>query len=62
MPARNSCEQEAHQGDRRDPGLSLKEKLALIRIWEELRARGFDGGYDAVRRNARDWGSVLNAD
>ena len=27
----------------------------LIRIFEELRGRGYDGGYDAVRRYARRW-------
>jgi transposase len=36
-------------------GKARKEKLTLIRIWEDLRERGFDGGYDAVRRYARDW-------
>jgi transposase len=29
--------------------------LTLIRIFEELRERGYDGGYDAVRRYARRW-------
>jgi transposase len=27
----------------------------LIRIFEELRGRGYEGGYDAVRRYARRW-------
>ncbi len=27
-----------------------REQLTLIRIFEELRGRGYDGGYDAVRR------------
>src|SRR6476619_2434732 len=27
-----------------------REQLTLIRIFEELRERGYDGGYDAVRR------------
>ena len=31
------------------------EPLTLIRIFEELRGRGYDGGYDAVRRYARRW-------
>jgi transposase len=30
-----------------------REQLTLIRIFEELRGRGYDGGYDAVRRYAR---------
>jgi len=29
-----------------------RERLTLIRIYEELRSRGYDGGYDAVRRYA----------
>ena len=29
--------------------------LTLIRLFEELRGRGYDGGYDAVRRYARRW-------
>ena len=29
-----------------------RERLTLIRIFEELRAFGYEGGYDAVRRYA----------
>jgi transposase len=32
-----------------------REQLTLIRVFEELRERGYDGGYDAVRRYARRW-------
>ncbi len=32
-----------------------RERLTLIRLYEELRARGYTGGYDAVRRYARSW-------
>src|ERR1700747_215453 len=32
---------------------SSRERLTLIRLFEELRARGYDGGYDAVRSYAR---------
>ena len=32
-----------------------RERLTLIRIFEELRGRGYLGGYDAVRRYARGW-------
>jgi transposase len=32
-----------------------REQLTLIRIFEELRGRGYQGGYDAVRRYARRW-------
>ena len=32
-----------------------REQLTLIRIFEEPRGSGYDGGYDAVRRYARQW-------
>ena len=32
-----------------------RERLTLIRIFEDLRDEGYDGGYDAVRRYARKW-------
>src|ERR1700726_961160 len=32
-----------------------REQLTLIRIFEDLRGRGYYGGYDAVRRYARRW-------
>src|SRR5271166_3743156 len=32
-----------------------RERLTLIRIFEDLRGRGYEGGYDAVRRYARGW-------
>jgi len=35
-----------------------REQLTLIRIFEELRQRGYGGGYDAVRRYARRWHTV----
>jgi transposase len=34
---------------------SVRERLTLIRLFEELRGRGYEGGYDAVRRYARAW-------
>jgi transposase len=34
---------------------SSRERLTLIRLFEDLRGRGYDGGYDAVRRYARRW-------
>jgi transposase len=34
---------------------AAREQLTLIRVFEELRGRGYDGGYDAVRRYARRW-------
>jgi hypothetical protein len=38
-----------------------REKLTLIRIFEELRERGYDGGYDAVRRYASAWAKERGA-
>jgi transposase len=32
-----------------------RERLTLIRIFEELRALGYEGSYDAIRRYARRW-------
>ena len=34
---------------------AARERLTLIRMFEELRGRGYEGGYDAVRRYARRW-------
>ena len=34
---------------------SSREKLTLIRLFEALRALGYEGGYDTVRRHARAW-------
>ena len=36
-------------------GKPARERLTLIRVFEELRALGYEGGYDAVRRYARAW-------
>ena len=33
-------------------GKAARERLTLIRLFEELRGRGYGGGYDAVRRYA----------
>lgn len=32
-----------------------RQRLTLVRIYEELRNRGYDGSYDAVRRYAAKW-------
>ena len=34
-------------------GKPARERLTLIRVFEELRGLGYEGGYDAVRRYAR---------
>ncbi len=40
---------ESNQGKRR------RERLSLVRMFEQLQARGYEGGYDAVRRYATSW-------
>lgn len=34
---------------------STRERLTLIRLFEDLRDLGYEGGYDTVRRYARTW-------
>ena len=36
-------------------GRASRERLTLIRVFEELRGLGYEGGYDAVRRYAARW-------
>jgi len=47
-------------------GKPPRERLTLIRIFEELRGRGYEGGYDAVsryaRKSAKDLGQATAAD
>jgi transposase len=34
---------------------SARERLTMILLFEDLRALGYEGGYDAVRRYAKTW-------
>src|SRR5438874_9648940 len=36
-------------------GKAARERLTLIRVFEELRGLGYQGSYDAVRRYAKAW-------
>jgi hypothetical protein len=38
-----------------------RERLTLVRIYEELRGLGYDGGDDAVRRYGRSWSQERGA-
>jgi transposase len=42
-------------------GKAPRERLTLIRLFEELRGWGYAGGYDAVRRYARRWSKERGA-
>src|SRR5438094_2484849 len=38
-----------------------RERLTLIRIFEELRGLGYEGSYDAIRRYAKGWRAARGA-
>ena len=38
-----------------DEARPARERLTLVRLFEELRGFGYEGSYDAVRRYARAW-------
>lgn len=40
---------------RANEGKAPRERLTLVGLFEMLRSRGYEGGYDAVRRYARVW-------
>src|SRR6188472_2324569 len=42
-------------------GKASRERLTLIRLFEDLRGCGYSGGYDAVRRYARRWSKERGA-
>lgn len=42
-------------------GKASRERLTLIRLFEDLRGCGYGGGYDAVRRYARRWSKERGA-
>jgi hypothetical protein len=42
-------------------GKSRRERLTLMRVFEELRGLGYEGGSDSVRRYAKAWRVVRAA-
>ena len=40
---------------------AARERLTLVRVFEELGGLGYEGGYDAVRRYARSWRTARGA-
>ncbi len=50
-PWRNDLDALLAENERRPK----RERLTLVRIYEELRNGGYEGGYDAVRRYAAAW-------
>src|ERR1035437_5392483 len=42
-------------------GKSARERLTLIRVFEEMRGLGYSGGYDAFRRHANGWSKERGA-
>lgn len=42
-------------------GKVSRERLTLIRIYEEVRSLGYDGSYDTVRRYAKAWAKSRGA-
>jgi transposase len=55
LPRIGPWQEELDQLLRGNEAKPSRERLTLIRIFEELRGRGYEGGYDAVRRYARGW-------
>ncbi len=55
LPRIGPWQEELDQRLKANEGKPSRERLTLIRIFEDLRGRGYEGGYDAVRRYARGW-------
>jgi len=61
MPRIGPWQQKLDEFLQGNAGRPPRERLTLIRIFEELRAVGYEGGYDAVRRYARSWSKTRGA-
>src|ERR1700675_1685027 len=49
LPRIGPCHEALDQLLAANEAKSSRERLTLIRVFEELRGRGYEGGYDAVR-------------
>jgi transposase len=61
LPRIDPCREELDAMLLVNEGKPARERLTLIRIFEELRALGYEGGYDSVRRYTRAWRVALGA-
>jgi hypothetical protein len=55
MPRIGPCKESLDRLLTENEAKPRRERLTLIRVFEQLRGLGYEGGYDAVRRYARSW-------
>src|SRR3954454_1244634 len=55
MPRLEAWREEVGRRLAANAGKPVRERLTLVRIFEQLHGLGYAGGYDAVRRYARTW-------
>ncbi len=55
MPRRGPRRDDLERLLEENPRQSKRERLTLVRVFEERRGLGYEGGYDAVRRYAVSW-------
>ena len=55
LPKLGPWVEELEQRLEANEGKGRRDRLSLVRMYEELAVMGYDGGYDAVRRYAASW-------